>query len=154
MYVYVHTNVFVCVCARVCECECACMCVCVSLYISGRCVVETKIHSSMNMPSRPSQGAHLVHAGHARNVPFADVAVERRPCGTRCRGAHCGIEQAHHARHRYRVPVRHRTVRRCRGRRIGQPSYRSGAGVCIGDGRLRSGMRGQHEEQSEAGETV
>ncbi len=98
--------------------------------------------------------AHLVHVGHARNVPFADVAVERRPCGTRCRGSNRWVEQLVHARHRCGVPVGDRTVRRRRRCRIGQPRNHGSIQVCVGDGRLSSDMRGQEEEQSEAGEKV
>jgi hypothetical protein len=92
--------------------------------------------------------AHLVHVRHARNVPFADVAVERRPRGIP------RAEELEHARHRCGVPVGDRTVRRCRGRRIGQPRRRGRADVCVGDGRLRSDVRREEEEQREAGEAV
>ena len=96
----------------------------------------------------------MVHIGHARNVPFADVAVEGRPCGTGCRGRNCWVEQVRHARHRCGVPVGDRTVR-CRRRcRIGHPRNHRSIQVRVGDGRLSSDMRGQEEEQSEAGEKV
>jgi hypothetical protein len=98
--------------------------------------------------------AHPPHVGHARNVPLADVAVEGRPCGTRCRGGDRWIEQVRHARHRCGVPVGDRTVRRRRGRRIGHPRNHGRAQVCIGDGCLRSDERGEKEEHCEAHEEV
>jgi hypothetical protein len=106
----------------------------------------------MRCPDRVK--AHLEHVGHARNVPFADVAVKLRLCGTRCRGGHRGVEQTRHARHRGGVPVGDRAVRCRRRHRIGQPSCCGRADVCVGDGRLSIDMRRQHEEQSEAGEAV
>ncbi len=95
-----------------------------------------------------SLSRYLVHVGHTRHVPLADVCVERRPCGTRW------VEQTRHARHRCGVPVGDRTVRRRRRCRIGQPRRCGHTDVCVGDGRLSSDMRGQHEEQSKAGEAV
>jgi hypothetical protein len=59
-----------------------------------------------------------------------------------------------HARHRCGVPVRDRTVRRRRRRRIAHPLRHGSHEVCVGDGRLRSDMRGQRKEQREAGEAV
>ena len=106
----------------------------------------------MRRPDRVK--AHLVHVGHARNGPFADVAVKRRLCGPRCRGGHRGIEQARYPRICCDVPVRDRTVRCRRRRRVGHPCRRGRGDVCVGDGRQHIDMGGQHEEQSEAGEKV
>jgi hypothetical protein len=88
--------------------------------------------------------AHLAQVGHARNVPLADVAVERRLV----------VEQGRHARHRCGVPVGDWAVRCRRGNRIGQPSCCGRADVGVGDGGLRSDVRGEEEEQREAGEAV
>ncbi len=96
--------------------------------------------------------AHLVHVGHARHVPLADVAVERRPCGTGRRGRNRRVEQVCHARHRCGVPVGDRAVRRRRRCRIGHPRNHGSIQVCVGDSRLRSDVRGEREEQREARE--
>jgi hypothetical protein len=85
--------------------------------------------------------AHLVHVGHARNVPLADVIVERRQWGTPCVGRNRWVEQVRHARHRGGVPVGDWTVCRRRSRRIGHPRNHGSIQVCVGDGRLRAGRR-------------
>jgi hypothetical protein len=91
---------------------------------------------------------YVVHARHARNVPFADVAVERRPCGIR------RVEELVHARHRCGVPVGDRAVGRRRRARARQPLRRGSADVTASDGRLRSDVRGEEKEQHEAVEAV
>ena len=96
--------------------------------------------------------SYRVHVGHAPNIPFADVSVERRPSGITPRNR--GEEQFRHACHRCGVPVGDRTVRCRRRHRIGKPRQRGRANVCVVNGRLRSDVRRQHEEQSEAGEAV
>jgi hypothetical protein len=60
-----------------------------------------------------------------------------------------------HACHRCGVPVRDRTVRRRRRRRIGHPRRCGRADICVGDGRQSSDVRGnEEEEQREAREAV
>ena len=94
-----------------------------------------------------------VHVRHARHVPLADVVVERRPCDG-CRRRNRWVEQVRHARHRCSVPVGDRTVRRRRSRRIGHPRNHGRIQVGVGDGRQRSDVRGEEEEQREAREAV
>ncbi len=92
--------------------------------------------------------AYLVHVRDSRNIPLANVAVERGPGRIR------RVEQARHARNRCGVPVGDRTVCcRCR-HRVGHPRRRGRGDVCVGDGRLRSDVRGEEEEQREAGKAV
>jgi hypothetical protein len=70
----------------------------------------------------------------------------------RCtRRAQRGAYQVH-GRHRCGVPVRYRTVRRRRRRRIAHP--RRHGSPQIGDGRQRGDVRRQREEQREAHEAV
>ncbi len=59
-----------------------------------------------------------------------------------------------HVRHRCGVPARYRTIRCCRRRRIGHPRRHGSLDVGGGDGRLRSGVRGQRKEQRKAREAV
>ena len=92
--------------------------------------------------------ANLVHVRDSCNIPLANVAVERRPCGTR------RVEQIRNARHRCGVPACDRTVRCRRRDRVVRPRRRGRGDVCVGDGRLRSDVRGEEEEQREAGEAV
>jgi hypothetical protein len=74
-----------------------------------------------------SQSAYLVHVRDPRNVPLADVVVERFLVG----------KQVRHVAHRGGVPVDDVAVRcRCR-RRVGHPCRHSIADVGVGDGRLR-----------------
>ena len=101
----------------------------------------------MNKPHTKSE-SYPVHVGHARHVPLADVAVERT------QRVLIWEEQVRHARHRCSVPVGDRTVRRRRSRRIGHPRNHGRIQVGVGDGRQRSDVRGEEEEQREAREAV
>ncbi len=78
--------------------------------------------------------SYPVHVGHTRHVPLADVCIERRLCGRR------RVEEAIHARHRRRVPVRDRPVRRGRRGRARHPRRHGIGDVGVRDARQHAGV--------------
>ncbi len=88
--------------------------------------------------------AYVCHIEYTRNVPFADVVVERRP-------VHEDFVQENQL---CGVPVGNRAVGCRRRHRIGHPRRHGRFDILPVDGRLRSGMRREEEEQREAREAV